>query len=58
MVGKRVAIFTAIEVKDTRPGSRLMPEQRNFIEQVRESGGLAGEAQSVDEAMHIIGGRE
>lgn len=40
MVGRRVALFTAIEVK--RPGlGRLTPEQARFLQVVREAGGVA-----------------
>lgn len=40
MVGHKVAVFTAVEVK-TATG-RPTKEQTNFIEQVREAGGIAG----------------
>lgn len=51
MVGRRVAIFTAIEVKD-----RAQPttEQLSFIRMVRNFGGFAGIAHSVDEARAIV----
>ena len=39
MVGKRVAIFTAVEVK--RPGKPLTNEQNVFLRNVREAGGIA-----------------
>lgn len=40
MVGKKVAIFTALELKT----KNLQPtkEQKNFIEQIKKSGGIAG----------------
>jgi hypothetical protein len=38
-VGKKVAIFTAIEVKTGR--LKPTPEQENFLRVVRESGGIA-----------------
>jgi len=51
MVGRRVAVFTAVEIKaDTSP----TPEQINFIEAVQEAGGIAGVAHSADEAEGII----
>lgn len=54
MVGGKVAIFAAIETK--APRGRRERHQQNFIEQVREAGGLAGFARSVDEAVKIIRG--
>lgn len=56
MVGTKVAIFTAIEVK-TETG-RVRPEQINFIDIVKKSGGRAGIARSVDDAMRIVDGRD
>ena len=44
--------FFAIEVKT--PKGKPTKEQLNFIEQVRNSGGLAGVARSVQEARDII----
>lgn len=52
MVGQRVAVFTAIEVKDR---GRATPEQQAFIAMVRAAGGLAGIARSVDDARSILG---
>lgn len=40
MVGKRIAVFTAFEVK-TATG-KVSQEQANFITQVKENGGIAG----------------
>jgi hypothetical protein len=51
MVGKPVAVFTAVEVKG--PKTRISPEQQNFIDRVRSAGGLAGIARSVEDAMQI-----
>lgn len=51
MVGKRVAIFLAVEVKG--PKTPVRPEQTNFIERVRLAGGLAGIARSVTDAITI-----
>ena len=53
-VGKTFAIFTAVEVKT----GRLKPtaQQLNFIDQVRKSGGYAGVAYSVEDAIGIIEG--
>ena len=52
MVGQKLALFTAIEVK-TATG-RVRKEQTNFIDRVREAGGLAGIARTVEEARAII----
>lgn len=52
MVGRTVAVFTAIEVK--RPGSYPTPEQRNFIQQVQNNGGIAGVARSASEAEQLL----
>lgn len=54
MVGKRVAVFCSIEVKG--PRGRPTPEQKNWSEQVRAAGGLAGFARSVADALKIITG--
>jgi hypothetical protein len=53
MVGQRLAVFTSIEVK-TATG-RLMSEQRNWLEMVRERGGIAGVVRSVQDANEILG---
>ena len=54
MVGRKVALFTAIEVK-TKDG-RASYEQINFIQKVREAGGIAGIARSPQEAENLICG--
>lgn len=59
MVGRRVAIFTAIEVKV--PGSRTEPDrlkdQQSFIERVQADGGRAGFASDPVTAARIVDGR-
>lgn len=66
MVGQKVAVFTAIEVKkeDWHPPMKTNKrafehynQQKNFIDQVLASGGFAGFAQSVEDAEFIVGGR-
>jgi hypothetical protein len=52
MVGRRVAVFGAIEVK-TETG-RVTEEQRNFIATVQRFGGIAGIARSETEAAGIV----
>ena len=58
MVGRRIAVFTAIEVKV--PGSRTEPrrlvDQEAFIAAVKRDGGYAGFADTVGRAKEIIGG--
>ena len=53
-VGKTFAIFTVTECKT----GKLKPteEQSNYIDQVRKSGGYAGVAYSVEDALEIIEG--
>lgn len=55
MVGCRAAIFTAIETKETG-GGKKRDEQRNFVDQVRLAGGIAGFAASAEEAVSIVRG--
>lgn len=52
MVGDTIAIFTSIEVK-TGTG-RLRPEQKHWIEQVKNAGGIAFCARSADDAAEEI----
>lgn len=55
MVGKTVAVFTAVEVKT--PTGRPTDAQINFIEQVLKAGGFAGIARSPRDAVEIVGSR-
>lgn len=52
MVGEKVALFTAIEVKTNR--GRATEAQLNFIAQVRKAGGIAGIARNEKEAGDLI----
>ena len=52
MVGKTVAIFTAIEVKSEK--GRATSEQLNFISKVKQAGGIAGIARSTEEALQLV----
>ena len=54
MVGSKVALFTAIEVKTD--GGRISAEQLTFIQNVRDAGGIAGIARSPQEAENLICG--
>ena len=48
MVGQKIAIFTALEVKT--PKGKPTPEQIAFIDCVRKFGGISGIVKSVDDA--------
>lgn len=52
MVGEKIAIFTAIEVKSKY--SKASKEQINFLQQVKLCGGICGIAKTQDEAIQII----
>ena len=52
MVGRRVAVFTAIEAKT--PSVRVFKPQANFIKRLKEAGGIAGIARSADDAAKLI----
>ena len=52
MVGKTVAVFTALEVK-TATGTSS-PEQKNFIRVVKEAGGIAEVVRSPYEAISAL----
>ena len=52
MVGQHVAVFTAIEVKG--PKGRVSDQQKQFIEAVRKFGGIAGVANSPEEALELL----
>lgn len=51
-LGQNLAVFAAIEVKSER--GRLAAEQQQFLEVVRELGGLAGVARSLPEAGALL----
>jgi hypothetical protein len=52
MIGKAVALFTAIECK-TGSG-RLTAEQKAFLEAVQRAGGIGGVARSVHDAKTLL----
>jgi hypothetical protein len=54
MVGKKVALFTAVEVK-SEIKSVASAAQINFLTVIREMGGVAGLARSTDEARRLLG---
>lgn len=51
MVGRRVAVFYAIEVKD---GAKATSEQANFLQAVKNNGGISGIARSKEDARRIV----
>ena len=56
MVGQRIAVLTAVEVKT--PGGRVTPEQQAFIAHLRGIGARAGIARSVADAQAIVRGED
>jgi hypothetical protein len=52
MVGRRLAVFTSIEIKT--PRGRLSPEQHNWQLAVASAGGIAGVARSVTDAEQLL----
>lgn len=52
MVGRKLAIYTALEVK-TKTG-RVKKAQQQFIDLVRAAGGLAGVVRSPEEAEEVL----
>lgn len=51
MVGKTVAVFTAVEVKDPSKRSKATEEQDYFLKVVEATGGIAFLSHSPDEAL-------
>jgi hypothetical protein len=55
MVGQRVAIFTALEVKAPGGTHKVTAEQRQFLDIVEAAGGIGGVARSPDQALLALG---
>lgn len=53
MVGKKIAVFTSLEAKNSS-GGRRRPEQIRWDEQTRAAGGISGFFSSEEEAEAII----
>jgi hypothetical protein len=53
MVGRRVAIFLSIENKN-ETGGKISDDQERWIRVVRQFGGIAGVARSIDDARKIV----
>ena len=51
-LGLELGVFCALEIKAA--GGRPTAEQRQFLEVIRNRGGLAGVARSVEEARQIL----
>lgn len=52
MVGQKIAVFTALEVKTEK--GKVSPEQSKFIEMVRSFGGISDIMKSVDDAIAVL----
>lgn len=52
MVGKKVAVVVNLECKYGT--GRLMPDQRNFITQIKDAGGIAGEIRDERDALKLL----
>jgi hypothetical protein len=52
MVGKTVAVFTAIEIKDV--GKKPSPDQKIFIGNVTNANGIVGIAYNKDDHLRIV----
>lgn len=51
-IGQKLAVFLAIECKSAT--GKPSPKQTNFIDFVKNSGGIAGIARSADEAKNLL----
>lgn len=56
MVGQRVGIFTAQEVK-TRTG-RVSPQQSAFLQAIQINGGRSGVVRSIEDALSVMRGED
>jgi len=54
MVGKKIAVFLAIEVKSEK--GKPTKEQQNFIEQVNKSGGIGIITNNVEDVINKLKG--
>lgn len=53
MVGQKIGVFTAIEVKRPK-NSKTGDNQAKFLAQIEAMGGIAGRARSVSEARSLL----
>ena len=54
MVGKTVAVFVAMEVKDEK--KKPSDAQKNFLKAVNDNGGRSGVVRSTEDAMRVLEG--
>ncbi len=52
MVGRKVAIFTGLEVK--APKGRASSEQLNFVARVCQAGGIAGVVRNIEDVKKLL----
>ena len=52
MVGKRIAVFTSVEVKQN--SGRATPDQVHWMNRVNESGGIAGIVKTEHDMMNLL----
>lgn len=52
MIGKKIAIFTALEIKNST--GRPSKEQVHFIKKVREAGGISGVVRNLDDYKKLL----
>lgn len=52
MVGQKIAVFTAIEIKTEK--GKVSPQQEKFIEMVARFGGIGAVVRSVGDAMDVL----
>lgn len=59
MVGKTIAVFTAVEVKDPKwklsPNDKRAQSQLAFIDWIKSHGGIAGFCNSVESFKELLG---
>lgn len=53
MVGHTVAVFTAIETKNSK-GGRVSPDQQKYIDLLSKDGGIAGVANSIESVRAVF----
>ena len=53
MVGQQIAVFTSLEAKNSK-GGRVSTDQKNWLNQTAEAGGISGVFSSPEEAEQII----
>jgi hypothetical protein len=53
LVGKKIAVFVALEVKSEK--GKASPEQITFLQNVKNAGGICGVARSVQDSNDILG---